>query len=143
MKLETASALGNLECVPYARERSGISIYGDAYTWWTQARGRYRRSAQPASGSVMVLVDYAGPERGHLAVVRGVISEHEIRVDHANWLDDGAIYLDDPVVDVSAAKNWSQVRVWNIPGNSWGARVYTVQGFIGPIPAAPTSSSMY
>ncbi|MBU6372483.1 MAG: hypothetical protein KJS97_07095 [Alphaproteobacteria bacterium] len=23
-----------LQCVPYARERSGIDIYGDAVTWW-------------------------------------------------------------------------------------------------------------
>src|SRR5262245_52550220 len=24
----------NLQCVPYARLRSGIGIFGDAYTWW-------------------------------------------------------------------------------------------------------------
>jgi hypothetical protein len=24
------------------------------------------------------------------------------------------------------------VRVWNIPNNAWGSRVYPVQGFIGP-----------
>ena len=60
------------------------------------------------------------------------ISPREIRVDHANWLDDGAIYLNDPVADVSADNDWSQVRVWNIKTGGWGAQIYPVQGFIGP-----------
>ena len=30
-----------LQCVPYARDVSGIQIYGDAHTWWDQAQGRY------------------------------------------------------------------------------------------------------
>ena len=29
-----------LQCVPYARQVSGIQIYGDAWTWWDQAEGR-------------------------------------------------------------------------------------------------------
>ena len=61
-----------------------------------------------------------------------VISPREIRVDHANWLDDGAIYLDDPVADVSADNDWSAVRVWNIKTGAWGGKIYPVQGFIGP-----------
>ena len=69
----------------------------------------------------MVLIGYAGPERGHVAVVRPLISAREIHVDHANWLDDGAIYLDDPVEDVSADNDWSQVRVWNIKTGGWGS----------------------
>ncbi len=86
----------------------------------------------PESGAVLVLTDYAGPERGHLAVVRSLVSSREIRVDHANWLGDGAIYLDDPVADVSENNDWSQVRVWNIRTGGWGTRIYPVQGFIGP-----------
>ncbi|MEO8896348.1 MAG: hypothetical protein ABI450_10750, partial [Rhizomicrobium sp.] len=43
-----------------------------------------------------------------------------------------AIYLDDPVADVSASNDWSQVRVWNIRTGGWGTRIYPVQGFIGP-----------
>ena len=54
-----------------------------------------------------------------------------------NWLDDGAIYVNDPVMDVSADNDWSQVKVWNIRSGSWGTRVYMVQGFIGPGPANP------
>ena len=55
----------------------------------------------------------------------------EIRVDHANWLDDGSIYLNDPVEDVSADNDWSQVRVCNIKTGGWGGKIYPVQGFIG------------
>ena len=123
-----------LQCVPYARARSGIPLHGDAYTWWNQAAGKFERGPAPKEGAVMVLTGYAGPNHGHVAVVRKVVGAREIKVDHANWLDDGAIYLDDPVVDVSPANDWSVVRVWNIRSNSWGDRIYPVRGFIGPGP---------
>jgi len=122
------------ECVPYARARSGVSIHGDANTWWAQAAGRYSREATPALGSVMVLTGYASDGRNHLAVVSQLISDREIRVDHANWLNDGNIYTDDPVIDVSADNDWSSVRVWNAQTRAWGTRVYLVEGFIGPGP---------
>ena len=83
----------------------------------------------------MVFTGYAGPGRGHVAVVSRMISDREIRIDHANWLNDGAIYLDDPVVDVSPDNDWSEIRVWNPRAGSWGVRTYLVQGFIGPGPA--------
>ena len=134
-----------LQCVPYAREHSQVKIYGDAWTWWDQAAGRYERGPAPASGNVMVLHNYAGPNHGHLAVVRRIVSTREIRVDHANWLNDGSIYVNNPVVDVSAANDWSQVRVFNIQTGAWGGRTYPVRGFIGagsarapaPLPAPP------
>ena len=129
---ESAPGQTPLQCVPYAREHSRIKIMGDAWTWWAQASGRYERGPNPAAGTVMVLFNYAGPQHGHVAVVRSVASAREIRVDHANWLDDGAIYVNDPVVDVSAANDWSLVRVWNIKTGGWGTRIYPVQGFIGP-----------
>jgi surface antigen len=122
------------ECVPYARARSGISIHGDANTWWTQAAGRYSREASPLLGSVMVLTGYASDGRNHLAVVSELISDREIRIDHANWLNDGNIYTDDPVIDVSANNDWSSVRVWNARTRAWGTRIYLVEGFIGPGP---------
>jgi hypothetical protein len=121
-----------LQCVPYAREQAHVSIYGDAYTWWDKAVGRYARSPLPREGAVMVLFGYAGPNRAHLAVVRKIVGERELRIDHANWLDDGAIYVNDPVKDVSAEGDWSQVRVFNIRTGTWGTRIYPVQGFIGP-----------
>ena len=120
-----------LQCVPYARDHSRVKIHGDAYTWWDRAAGKYPRSGQPSAGSIMVLHNYAGPNRGHVAVVRAMVSEREIRVDHANWLDDGSIYLNDPVEDVSSGNDWTLVRVFNLKTGAWGDRVYPVQGFIG------------
>jgi hypothetical protein len=121
-----------LECVPYARARSGIQLYGNAGTWWVGADGRYARSRTPLLGSVMVLTGYAGPGRGHVGVVSELVSAREIRIDHANWLGDGAIYLEDPVADVSPDNRWTEVRVWNPRSRSWGTRTYLVEGFIGP-----------
>ena len=121
-----------LQCVPYARDHSQVKIYGDAYTWWDQAAQKYQRASTPESGAVLVLSGYAGPDRGHVAVVQKIISTREIRVDHANWLDDGSIYLNDPVADVSADNDWSAVRVFNIQTGAWGGNIYPVKGFILP-----------
>jgi surface antigen len=123
-----------LQCVPYARTRSGVALRGDAGTWWQQAEGKYARGSTPILGSVMVLTGYAGPGRAHVAVVASEVSDREITIDHANWLDDGAIYRGDPVVDVSPDNDWSEVRVFNPRTRAWGVRTYLVQGFIGPGP---------
>jgi hypothetical protein len=121
-----------VQCVPFARSASGIEIYGDANTWWSQAAGRYPQSNQPAPGSVLVLRGYADATRGHVAVVTAIVSERVIRVDHANWLNQGETSLSVPVMDVSAANDWSEVKVWYIPGDHWGGRNYQVEGFIHP-----------
>ena len=121
-----------LQCVPYARAHSDVKIYGDAYTWWDKAAGKYPRGAAPEPGAVMVLNNYAGADHGHVAVVRQLVSAREIRVDHANWLNDGSIYVNDPVEDVSAATmtgRWCGSSI-SRPA-AWGAKVYPVQGFIG------------
>jgi hypothetical protein len=123
-----------LQCVPFARQVSGISIFGDANTWWNKAAGRFERGNAPKEGAVMVLAGYAGPNHAHLAVVRELLSAREIKVDHANWFNDGQIYIGDPVRDISPDNNWSLVRIWNIRTNAWGTRDYPVQGFIGPGP---------
>ncbi len=121
-----------LQCVPFARNASGIQIYGDANTWWTQAAGRYPRSHSPAPGSVLVTRGYRDPGRGHVAVVTEVLSSRIVRVDHANWLNDGEISVGVPVVDVSPRNDWSEIRVWHVPGGHWGGRVYEAEGFIHP-----------
>jgi surface antigen len=123
----------DLQCVPFAREESGINIRGDASTWWRQAAGRYPRGYNPVEGAVLVMKipSKKGP-RGHVAVVRRIHSDREIVVDHANWLNDGDIYLDQPVRDVSRENDWSLVRVWYQPGRTWGAKAYAVEGFILP-----------
>jgi len=121
-----------LQCVPFARARSGIELYGDANTWWDQAAGRYPRSNLPAPGSVLVVRGYLDDSRGHVAVVTQIVSSRIIRVDHANWLNRGEISLNVPVLDVSAQNDWSEIRVWSIPTDAWGARIYQARGFIHP-----------
>ena len=121
-----------LQCVPYARERSGIEIYGDAWRWWDMERDTYPRDARPAATAVLVLKGYRGQRRGHVAVVTRVIDSRTIVIDHANWLNDEKIYLDQPVIDVSANNDWSEVRVWHTPTQRYGARRYKTRGFIYP-----------
>ncbi len=121
-----------LECVTYTRKASGVSIRGNAWTWWRSAKGRYRRGSTPAVGSVLVLNRTWRLHLGHLAVVTDILSDREILVDKANWLNRGQVHLNIPVRDVSANNDWSAVRVWYTPGNSYGARTYPVQGFIYP-----------
>ena len=121
-----------LQCVPYAREQSGISIRGDAWTWWRQAKGKYHRSGQPSVGAVLVVSKTAKNKYGHLAVVTRIVNEREIIVNHANWLSKGRIHLDTPVRDVSPRNDWSAVRFWYTPGNVLGKSAYPVSGFIYP-----------
>jgi len=124
------NARARLQCVPFARRESGVEIYGNANTWWRQAQDRYETTATPEEGAVLVLRGYATTTRGHVAVVREVVSPRLIIVDHANWLNGGEITRDVPVMDVSEAGDWSEVRVWHVPGRHWGGRTYRVQGFI-------------
>ncbi|RDD63459.1 CHAP domain-containing protein [Ferruginivarius sediminum] len=119
-----------LQCVPYARQVSGVEIYGDAWTWWGSAKGRYTRGRTPRLGAVAQLS--TGPQRGHLAVVREIVSPRRVIVDHANWLNHGQIHRNTPMVDVSKANDWSRVRVWYTPGDQLGSSVYPVTGFIYP-----------
>ena len=121
-----------LECVPYARAASGIDIRGDAWTWWRAAGGRYRTGQRPAVGSVLVLKRTARLRGGHLAVVTAMLNSREILVDQANWLNQGEIHISTPVRDVSAKNEWSAVRVWYIPGDTYGSRTYAAHGFIYP-----------
>jgi hypothetical protein len=125
-----------LQCVVYARARTGIDIHGDAADWWERSQGRYAHGSQPILGSILVLTGYAGPHRSHLAVVTSMVSSREIRIDHANWFDDGTILRNDPVIDVSPDNDWSEVRVYNPRTEAMGGRTYLVQGFIGPGRAA-------
>lgn len=119
-----------LQCVPFARMLSGVEIFGNANTWWQQARGRYARKREPEEGAVMVMRGYAGAARGHVAYVRQIVSDRIALIDHANWLNGGEVTRDVPVRDVSPRGDWSQVQVWNVAGAHWGGRTYNVQGFI-------------
>lgn len=124
-----------VQCVPYAREVSGIQIRGDAHTWWTRAHPRYRRGQIPQPGSVLVLARTSNMTSGHVAVVRNVINPRTINVTHSNWGNDRAsrsvIYDSMRVEDISAANDWTRVRFWNQAVNNFGFP-YTAHGFIYP-----------
>ncbi|WP_439813902.1 CHAP domain-containing protein [Zavarzinia sp. CC-PAN008] len=130
-----------IECVPYARDRSGIMIRGDAWTWWASAQGTYRQGRRPEPGAVMVFRRHGGMRRGHVAVVRQIIDSRTVSIDHANWAParsglKGAIARNVRVIDTSARNDWSSVRVWYAPTGSFGIRNYPVYGFIYPDSAA-------
>jgi surface antigen len=123
-----------LQCVPYARERSGVNIYGDARTWWDQAAGRYKRGNRPRAGAVMAFRPSGGMVLGHVAAVAKVIDSRTVLLDHANWspIDGrrGQIERGVKAVDVSPANDWSQVRVWYDPLQDLGTTAWPVAGFI-------------
>ena len=118
-----------MECAPYAREVSGIQLYGDAADWWEAAAGRYGRSAEPSRGAVLVFRRSSRLPHGHVSVVAGLRSEREIAVTQANWVH-GRIAHDEPVVDVSPGNDWTAVRVWWEPSGVLGNTVYPTYGFV-------------
>lgn len=137
-----------LQCVPYARQVSGIQIYGDAHSWWQQAEGRYKRGNRPAPGAVLAFKPYRSMQLGHVAAVSKVLDSRRVLLDHANWSPingrKGQIERNVLAEDVSAANDWSEVRVWYTPTGSLGTTHYPVHGFIYPdgraprqLPAAP------
>ncbi|KAA5607298.1 CHAP domain-containing protein [Roseospira marina] len=127
-------------CVPYAREISGVQIWGDADTWWPQAAGRYERGRQPAPYAVLALKPDRRLSDGHVAVVTGIEGPREIRVSHANWgwnsATRGRVYTNMPVKDVSEANDWSEVRFKHPAVGGYG-RVYPALGFIYPDRSRP------
>ena len=129
-----AAASSYLQCVPFARAESGVDIRGNAKTWWAQAAGQYDRGQEPRKGAVMAFAGTRGMPMGHVAVVKKVVSDREILIDHANWSPingrRGQIERNVRVIDVSGAGDWSMVRVWYAPIGDLGLRANPVQGFI-------------
>jgi surface antigen len=120
-----------LTCAPFARELSGVALYGDAAEWWDAAAGRYRRSGVPELGSVLVLKREQRLPSGHVSVVSRVLGDRRIEVIQANWVPD-ELDVDQLVVDVSEENDWSVVRVWWPPVGQLGAHEYAAYGFIAP-----------
>ncbi len=131
---DDSEALPYLQCVPFAREASGIQLYGDALTWWDQAAGRYARGHEPRPGAVMSFRPYGPMTLGHVAMVSKVIDERTVLLRHANWspIDGrrGHVELDVRAVDVSPDNDWSEVRVWYAPIGDLGTTHWPVNGFI-------------
>lgn len=130
--LISTTAQARLQCVPYARQVSGIEIRGNAETWWHQAEGRYDRSRQPREGSVLAMPGIRKMPMGHVAMVSKVISDREILLDHANWSRPGMIERNVRAVDVSEKGDWSLVRVWHAGSGDLGVTRYPAHGFIHP-----------
>lgn len=129
-----AAASGYLQCVPFARAASGVDLFGNAETWWDQAAGRYERGSEPRIGAVLAMPGTRAMPNGHVAVVTAIVSDREILIDHANWSPingrRGQIERGVRVVDVSAAGDWSAVRVWYAPIRDLGLRANPAHGFI-------------
>jgi hypothetical protein len=123
------------QCVPYAREVSGIDLYGNAYSWWDKAEPHYRRGHRPEAGAVLVLKRTSRMRSGHVAVVKNIIGPREITVTHSNWGDNSRsrhiVYDSMLVRDVSEAGDWSQVTFWNDSKGVMGFP-YETNGFIYP-----------
>ena len=126
-----------IQCVPYARQVSGIGLRGDAWSWWGQAAGRYERGKKPRLGAVLVFKKTRVLPLGHLSVVTRVVHAREILITHANWASSadtrGRVASDVRVIDVSPGNDWSELRVWN--GSDFG-KPYPAASFIYPVPTS-------
>lgn len=141
-----AFAEDSWQCVPFARLVSGIQIFGDAWTWWRQAAGKYQTGFVPKAGAVLCFKPTGHMRLGHVAVVSQVLTDRVIQITHANWSlidgDRGKVEQNVTVVDVSPAGDWSQVKVWNDPSRDLGTTVYPTYGFIYQDAIAATSAKI-
>ena len=142
--MPTAGAVADTywQCVPFARLVSGIQIFGDAYTWWKQAVGRYETGFTPRAGAVLCFKPTQRMKLGHVAVVSQVLTDRIIQITHANWSpiegSRGKIEKDVTLVDVSPGGDWSAVKVWYDPSRDLGGSTYPTYGFIYPDAQART-----
>jgi surface antigen len=131
---QTAQADPYLQCVAFARAFSGIQIFGDAWTWWSKAVGKYQTGKTPEAGAVLVFRPVGKMRLGHVAVVSQVLTDRIIQISHANWSpingSRGKIERDVTVIDVSPKGDWSLVKVWYNPIGDLGTTVYPTYGFI-------------
>lgn len=132
------------QCVPFARAASGIEIYGDAWTWWEQADGRYPRGHKPKVGAVLAFAKTERLPFGHVLVISRVVEPRVAMVTHANWSRingvRGAVEQDVTVFDVSDKGDWTRVKVWYRDNQGLGGSEYPTHGFIyGSRPAAELS----
>lgn len=144
-----AQAAAPISCVPYVRQVSAVDLRGDAWMWWQAAAGIYDRGNSPRAGAVLVFKRHGRMARGHVAVVAKVVGAREVLIDHANWAparsrDRGSVAEGVRVRDVSAANDWSEVRVWHDDARDFGARTYPSYGFIyaPKAPARPPTARL-
>jgi surface antigen len=121
---------GFLQCAPFARQISGIQLFGRAASWWSEAVGHYARGALPQVGAVLSFAASRAMPAGHVAMVSRILNAREILLTHANWSYRGGVEHDVRAVDVSPAGDWSQVKVWYGPIGDLGQRPNRANGFI-------------
>jgi len=128
------------QCVPFARAASGIQIYGDAWTWWGQAKGKYQRGHQPRIGAVIVFARTSRLPLGHVGVISRIVDSRVALITQANWSridgERGHAEQDVTLFDVSKNNDWSEVRVWYKDMDGLGSSTYPIYGFIYGTPAA-------
>ena len=119
------------QCVTFARMFSGIQIFGDAWTWWESATGKYAKGSTPETGAVLVFRPNGRMTRGHVAVISQVLTDRVVQITHANWGGSrGRVEENVTLVDVSDKGDWSLVRVWHAPSGNLGVTTYPTYGFI-------------
>lgn len=132
-KVVAARRGGGLQCVPFARNASGIVLSGNAWQWWDRAEGLYARGNAPEEGAILSFRSNGSMKLGHVAVVARVINARQIEIDHANWAGPGgrkgAVTRGAAVVDVSDNNDWTAVRVELGQSNNFGS-IYPTNGFI-------------
>ncbi len=121
---------GVLQCAPFAREVSGIEIFGNANTWWNQAAGRYDRGHEPRVGAVLSVASSRAMPVGHVAMVSKIVNDREVLLTHANWSYRGGVERNVRAIDVSPNNDWTDVRVWYGPIGDVGLRSNPTNGFI-------------
>lgn len=134
LRAELVPELGGGECVPFARTISGVQIYGNAWTWWDQAAGRYERGHAPRPGAVLVFRPHGAMRLGHVSVVSRIVGPRILMVTHSNWsrIDGtrGHVERDVTLTDVSPTGDWSAVKVWYHGNAALGGSTYPTYGFI-------------
>jgi len=134
------------QCVPFARAASGIQIYGDAWTWWGQAKGRYQRGHVPRVGAVIVFARTSRLPLGHVGVISRIVDSRVALITQANWSridgERGHAEQDVTLFDVSKDNDWSEVRVWYKDMNGLGSSTYPIYGFIYGTPAEDAPDSV-
>lgn len=133
-------AHARLQCVTYARQVSDVQLSGNARDWWGNAAGTYARGQEPKAGAVLAFRASHAMPYGHVAVVSKVVDARHVMINHANWSRPGMVERGVMAVDVSAAGDWSEVRVWYGPTQSLGMRPSPAFGFIYPH-GAPASAA--
>src|SRR5690606_12422604 len=94
----------------------------------------YARGSKPQPGAILAFASSRAMPMGHVAVVKKILNNREIMIDHANWSPignrRGQVERNVRVKDVSPANDWSMVRVWYAPIGDLGLRPNPVHGFI-------------